>query len=554
MAIFGRGRRSTCLQFCCDLSPVGQRWSASRLTSSAVATTDPTCRRIAMASPSPLRNLAVIIRRLEEATLRMEELVEVDWAAATAPWELDQRADSRCVPASTPCATGTNNPLLRQNQADPTRPLAGPSSEPPSVLGFDEAIQPRMVSFVMLSRKVGGVVLDQSMQLAKTFYLQRELVWIASQRPKPPTASADTKDEWFMPLQQVIASIALARDETKPANLCLFALADAALCARWLVVGPDPAMILLRVLHVVEGYHAQLTGLPEMSDKSLTLWIEALSQLLNSLYGYVASFHPQGLLWAPSVKEEAFTSHSSTSGGGGSESPALCASPPEHAPAITTIHLPPGSDPVTKRLDPSCPAPSKQHRKVLLALPSTYKGKHRPPSPLPYSPTSLHVLKKRAAPTFRQERTQWIVSHQENTHNLVVEPTEPHQSVTLAHCTHCTVQIKGDISALHVTGCTRVAVMLPTLSGEAHLMRSTAVEIQVTNTASRFLLEGCDQVQLILPRQAAAAASVVKTKSSSINVLLVRSEGEAKELALPEQMKHTFHAGRLRTAVISHHG
>ena len=82
--------------------------------------------------------------------------------------------------------------------------------------------------------------------------------------------------------------------------------------------------------------------------------------------------------------------------------------------------------------------------------------------------------------------------------------------------------------------------------------------MQITGRTPTILLDSCDSGQVYLSA-AGLDAAIVTSKCSAINVSVPRDdagaqEGEMREVALPEQLRHSLKGGKLSTDVVAHTG
>ncbi|CAG8583072.1 1633_t:CDS:2 [Dentiscutata heterogama] len=137
-----------------------------------------------------LQSLQALIKRLETATTRLEELATSGTSAVAVASSLG-RDSSGNQP------TEPSNILSGNGTATETKSV--------SLDAYDELIEGPLNNFIELSKSIGGVVQDQSHSVEGIFKAQRDFIFISTQSTKPKTP--ETLVELFRPTQQALEKV-----------------------------------------------------------------------------------------------------------------------------------------------------------------------------------------------------------------------------------------------------------------------------------------------------------------------------------------------------------
>jgi len=156
-------------------------------------------------------------------------------------------------------------------------------------------------------------------------------------------------------------------------------------------------------------------------------------------------------------------------------------------------------------------------------------------------------------PKFALEGNKWLVEHQVGNREIVINDTEPKQTVYIFKCSNSTVQIKGKVNSVAVDDCDKVAIVFETVVASFEIVNCRSVEVQVTGKVPSFAIDKTSGCQLYLSKNS-LETEIVTSKSSEMNVLLPTSDPDQDlvEIAIPEQYKTTVKNGRLHTEIVQH--
>ncbi|KAI6914060.1 hypothetical protein KC348_g12309, partial [Hortaea werneckii] len=135
-----------------------------------------------------MNNLTTLIKRLEAATSRLEDIA----ASSHAP---DAQSTSS-HPAPSPnaaVATSSSAPDLTSagsKDATSSAPAASKAADtPPTVAAYDESIEPEVEKFLEASKGIDNLVEEQASAVAKAFADQRRFLLTTTRAKKPDLQS-----------------------------------------------------------------------------------------------------------------------------------------------------------------------------------------------------------------------------------------------------------------------------------------------------------------------------------------------------------------------------
>lgn len=149
------------------------------------------------------------------------------------------------------------------------------------------------------------------------------------------------------------------------------------------------------------------------------------------------------------------------------------------------------------------------------------------------------------------EGTKWFVENFEDDQAIVIDAIELHHSVYVYNCRNSTVQIKGKFNAISLDGCSKIGLVVDTLVSSIDLVKTKSFAIQVLDKCPTIICDVCESGQIYLAA-AASDCEIVTSKCGSVNVNIDQGNGEFKEEAVPEMLKHKIVNGKLETEIVVH--
>ncbi|KAL5490425.1 SRV2 [Sanghuangporus weigelae] len=505
-------------------------------------------------SQGGLHSLATIIKRLEAATSRLEDLA-VAQASGTAPKFAEGSVDKGISDASGAAAPPPPPP-------PPPLPAAM-TGIPRSVEAFDEnIINGRLKAFVELTKSFASpLVIEQVGYVENVFKGLRSLLLTVGSCTKPDSKTFATLQE---PIAKEVMAVMQVPEKNRKERVWynhLMVISEGIPSVGWVGVEPKPGPHVAQMKEAAEFYgNKVIKELKEKEPKHVE-WVRAWISLLEEQRKYVVEFHATGLAWNP--KGVPVNQFSASSGSAGAPPP-----PPPPPPAVSApspsssgdglnavfADLNRGTD-VTKglrKVDKSEMTHKNPELRASSAVPATPGAAHKKP----IKPTKPAALAGKKPGKFVLEGTKWIIEHQENESGLVVENTEISHVVNLFGCKSTTVQIKGKVNAVNMINCNKTSILVDSVVSSISITKSPSFAIQITGTAPTIQLDSTDSGQIYLSKTS-LDVEITTAKCSAINVSLPvegEEDGVYVERAMPEMMRTTIQDGKLVTTIVEHAG
>ncbi|TPX32155.1 hypothetical protein SmJEL517_g04715 [Synchytrium microbalum] len=457
--------------------------------------------------------LSSIIKRLESATVKLEEMASKGFTSASN--------------VATSATTGTG------------ASASGPTSA--AVSAFDEFMLTTK-TYVDLSAKIGGLVKEQADIVMTAFAAERRLIEIAAASKKPDQT---TLQGLVKPLIDAGGKVTEIKDKNRASPLIalLSEVSEGISGLGWVAVEPAPAPFVGEYKETAQFWANKVIKEWRDKDKSYVDWANSFVQILNELQTYVKKCHTTGLVWNPK---------------GGDAKSAPGSSAPVVAAAATTAA-------VAAVTGPALFSELNKEGSVTAGLRKVDKSEmtHKNPdlratSVVPAAAVVPKAAPVAAAPTkpakFALEGAKWAVENQVNNPNLVIDNADIKQSVYIYNCQNSTVQIKGKIKAVVLDNCKKVGVVMDTILSTADIVNCKSVQVQITGTCPTLNIDKTDGIQVFLSKTA-LGVEILTAKSSEMNVSFEGgADGDFVEKPIVEQFKTVIKNGVLITQSVEHSG
>ncbi|KAH8117508.1 adenylate cyclase associated N terminal-domain-containing protein [Phellopilus nigrolimitatus] len=502
-------------------------------------------------SQGGLHSLATIIKRLEAATSRLEDLT-VTQASNTAPKRDDGSADKG----------STNSFSAPPAPPPPPPPPPAPTMAkiPRSVEVFDEnIIDGKLKAFVNLTKSFASpVVIEQVGYVESAFKNLRSAILTASSCTK---ADAKAISVLLEPLSKDVMAVLQVPEKNRKERVWfnhLQVIAEGTPSLGWIEIEPKPGPHVAQMKESAEFYGNKVIKEFKDKDAKHVEWVRAWISLLEEQRKYVMEFHTTGLVWNPKG-----VSLSQYSGGSTSASappppppPPATASAPSSSTGIGAVfdELNRGGE-VTKglrKVDKSEMTHKNPDLRVSNVVPASEKASPKRPVK-PSKPASLSGKKPSK---FALEGNKWFIEYQENESGLIVENAEINQTVNLFACKNTTVLVKGKVNAVTLVNCTKTSVLVESVISTISVTNSPSFALQITGAAPTIQLDSTDSGQIYVSKES-LGVEITTAKCSSINVSLPvegEEDGVFVERAVPEMLRTTIKDGKLVTTIVEHSG
>ncbi|KAH9842539.1 cyclase-associated protein [Rhodofomes roseus] len=517
-----------------------------------------------MASSQGLHSLATIIKRLEAATSRLEDLANLPPSGLVTGLQ-------NVASSSLPSASSEPTPVPPPHGQ--TAPAAPAVEIPRSVEAFDEMIlEGKVKPFVELTKSFAvQSVIDQAALVEKEFQDLRALLLLAANCKKPDQKAFEA---FLVPLQKDIEAITRAKEANRKDRDWLNHLstvAEGGTCVGWVTISPKPGPFVAEIKDSTLFYGNRVLKEFKDKDSKHAEWVKAYTSLLEELRKYIVEYHTTGLVWAPkgmSVDEYKAASSGPATGAGAppppppppppGPPPPPVAAPAPAAGGVAAVfaELNRGED-VTKglrKVDKS----QMTHKNPALRAGGTVPSSTGPAAipKRPVKPTKPQSLAGKKPSKFALEGNKWMIEYQENESALTVDNVELNQTVNLYGCKSSTIIIKGKVNAVTLVNCIKTSILVENVISAVSVTNCPSFALQITGSAPTIQLDSTDSGQIYLSKDC-LGVEITTAKCSSINVSLPEEgeeEGVFTEHPIPEMFRTMIQDGKLVTTAVEHAG
>ncbi|KAL4809347.1 adenylate cyclase associated N terminal-domain-containing protein [Aspergillus unguis] len=525
-----------------------------------------------MAATSHMHNLTTLIKRLEAATSRLEDM-------AMPLEDHDTQKSSGSAAPPEPQASERSAP------AAPAAPAAAPL--PPQIEDFDTLINKDVGNYVALGEKVGGLVAEQSKAVLQAFKAERTYLYVTTKAKKPQSQPPELMTE----LHTASDAINNIRESNRASPLSdhLIAVAEGVMGLGWFF-DEKPAAFVDEVLGSIQFFGNKV--LKEYKDKDRTHYdyMQAYYQIFKSLSAYLRKHYPKGLTWNDKDgidAQEALKQVKSSPGpGAGNAAPA----PP---PPVPTLNIPGGAPPPPPPPPPpmipdQSPAPSSSDMSAVFAqlnqgdavtsglrkvdksemthknpnlrasstVPDSPNSASRSKSPAPSRKPKPESLRSRKPPRKDLEGTKWFIENYENPGEIVEIPAKQNQSILISRCNKTIIKVSSKANAIAIDNCQGLSIIVDSLVSSIDVVKCSKFALQIDGVAPTLLMDQVDGAVIYLSSQS-LATEIFSSKCTAVNIMLPPKEGtdeDTKECPVPEQIKTFVKDGILFNEIVEHAG
>ncbi|KAM0741912.1 hypothetical protein ACQRIT_002089 [Beauveria bassiana] len=533
-----------------------------------------------MAAASQMHNLTTLIKRLEAATSRLEDI-----ATST---ELPKEVGALAAPA--PSSSALNNPDASAIGAPRSASQPVPEELPESIEDFDAFVDSTVADYVQRSNEIGGLVAKQAADVLAGFKAQRKFLLITTKSTKPDLQGADMA--LYQDLLKPINDSLMAVTELKEANRSdpmytqLSAVADGIMVLAWVTVSHKPYTHVEEFLGSAQFFGNRVIKEYKDKDSSQVEWIQSFYQIFKQLRDYVKQYFANGIPWNPKGEPAATVVQALDS----APSPAVSTLPAPSAggPPPPPPPPPPGPAPVLDiKTDNAAPAASsapsglgavfsdlnkgdsvtKGLRKVdksqmthknpsLRASSSVPSGNDRSKSPAPGKKPKPQSMRMKKPPKKELEGNKWTIENYEKEPQPIEINAELNHSVLISRCNNTTIIVRGKANQVTVENSSRLSLVVDTLVSTVDVVKAQNFALQVLGTIPTVMMDQVDGAQIYFSKES-IGAQIFHSKSDSINLNVIAGpDDDYKEVPLPSQMCTYFDAekGDLVNQIMAHAG
>lgn len=533
-----------------------------------------------------MHNLTTLIKRLEAATSRLEDI-----ASSTIP------------PPSTPKTNGTTSVASPTVQAATPPTVVAPTIQtiiedpvPESISEFDALIQGPVKKYVNLSDEIGGVVAEQASGVLKAFVGQRRYILITTKSKKPAMQDEPFK-KLIKPTQDSFSAVDKIRKSNRdsPYFINLSVVSESIGVLAWVTMDNKPYKHVDESLASAQYFGNRLLKEFKEKDPKQVEWLQAFYQIFKELSEYAKNNYPNGIPWNPKGAdlEDAINEvdsnapappapHPTATSGGAAAPPPPPPPPPPVFDDIPTKSAPKPGDAsaglgavfselnkgadVTKGLR-KVNAEQMTHKNPSLRAGATVPTRsdsqssissNRGKSPAPGKKPKPESMRTKKPPVKKLEGNKWFIENYENESSPIEIEASISHSILISRCSKTTIMIKGKANAISIDNSPRLSLIIESLVSSIDVIKAQSFALQVLGTLPTIMMDQVDGAQIYLGKES-LNTEVFTSKCSSVNVLLPdleseEGEGDYKEVPLPEQLRTWIEDGKVRSEIVEHAG
>ncbi|OKO93316.1 Adenylyl cyclase-associated protein [Penicillium subrubescens] len=526
-----------------------------------------------MASGGHMHNFTTLIKRLEAATSRLEDMA----------MSLDDPNITKGM--GSPSAAAPATPEPPKPAPPPPAPPAAPQV-PPQIQDFDALIKGDVQNFVSLGEKVGGLVAEQSKAVLQAFQAERTFLYVSTKAKKPDVPPPELMTE----LHKASDSINNIKESNRASPLFnhLSAVAEGIVALGWFFE-TKPAEFVSEMIGGIEYYGNKVLKEYKEKDRTHVEYIQAYYQNFKALSAYLKKHYPKGLTWNNESGLSALDALKEIKRG---SAPAGGAVPPPPPPPVPSLKIPGGVPPpppppppgIPPAPAPSAPAPDmaavfdqlNQGEQITSGLRKVDKsqmthknpslragsvvsdgsGSPRGKSPAPSKKPKPESMRSRKPPRKDLEGNKWLIENFEGSDEIIEVSAQQNQSILITRCNKCIVKVSGKANAIAIDNCTGLSIIVDSLVSSLDVIKSPKFALQIDGTVPTALLDQVDGATIYLGQQS-LATEVFTSKCSAVNIMLPPKEGtddDTKECPIPEQIKSYVKNGVLVNEIVEHAG
>ncbi|KAK3318618.1 adenylate cyclase associated N terminal-domain-containing protein [Apodospora peruviana] len=531
-----------------------------------------------------MHNLTTLIKRLEAATSRLEDIAS---STTELPQAIPALQQTLASPRSAASAASTPAPA-----AAPVAPTPPPAPQTPleplpeSVEEFDAFISQSVQKYVKNSKALGGLIAEQAAKVLQGFQEQRKFLLITTKAKKPDLTGSETSayQDLLKPTNEAIVTVSNIKDSNRGSIFFshLSAVAEGMIVLAWVTVENRPYKHVEECLGSAQYFGNKVLKEHKDKDPQQVEWIQSFYQIFRDLTEYVKNYCPNGVPWNPKglPAQEVAKSLSSAA----PPPPPLPAGGPPPPPPP-----PPGPAPVfqinEQKAESSAPAAAggglgavfselnrgesvtaglkkvdksqMTHKNPNLRAGSTVpdrEGSVRGKSPAPGKKPKPESMRIKKPAKKELEGNKWTIENFEK-ETVEIEATMSH-SILISRCNNTTIVVKGKANAVTIENTNRLSLVVDSLVSTVDAVKSQNFALQVMGSVPTVMMDQIDGAQVYFSKES-IATRIFSSKSAGINLNVISGpDDDYKEVPLPSQICSHYDEskGDLINEIVSHAG
>ncbi|KAH8197120.1 hypothetical protein TruAng_008725 [Truncatella angustata] len=535
-----------------------------------------------------MHNLTTLIKRLEAATSRLEDI-------ASSTNELPQgvpalqHQQSNAIPSG--AVSPSSAPTISSAPAPPPAPKAAPQEPLPEVVeDFDAFINTSVNKYVQASNKLGGLIAEQAAKVLEGFKQQRRFLLISTKAKKPDLAGSEMAayQDLLKPINEALMAVGSIKESNRgsPVFSQLSAVAEGIMVLAWVTVDMRPYKHVEESLGSAQFFGNRVLKEHKDKDQDQVVWIQSFYQVFRDLAEFVKNNFPNGIAWNPQGKPAAEVAKSIPISGQAPASSAAAPPPPPPAGGLPPPPPPPGPPPVLqikeerasdaqaagglgavfselnkgsdvtkglRKVDRS----EMTHKNPSLRTSSQVSTESsRAKSPAPGKKPKPESMRLKKPPRQELDGNKWTIENFErHSEPIEIEASMSH-SILISKCSHTTIIIKGKANAVTVENTQRLSLVVDSLVSTVDVVKSSNFALQVMGSLPTIMLDQLDGAQIYLSKES-SDTRVFSSKSAGINLnVIAGDEDDYQELPIPYQICSYYDQNRREVVneIVDHAG
>ncbi|KJR84641.1 adenylyl cyclase-associated protein (cap) [Sporothrix schenckii 1099-18] len=563
-----------------------------------------------------MNNLTTLIKRLEAATARLEDIASSTIELPQAVPGL-QRSIASPEAGGSSISTPSTAPSASATAAAASKAPAVPDEPLPELIEeFDVFLNGAVAKFVELSNKRGGLVAEQAAKVAEGFRAQRTFLLISTKAKKPDVNGAEMAvyQDLLKPINEALMAVSAIKDNNRGATDFnqLSAVSEGIMVLAWVTLSGRAFKMVEESLGAAQFFGNRVLKEYKDKDPQQVEWVQSFYQIFRDLADYTKEYVNNGIPWNPNGKPAAEAAKEVAALAPGASSSASAPPPPPPpgpsaggAPPPPPPPPPPGPPPVLQIKDESAAQTNgassaigavfseinkgsdvtkglrkvdksqMTHKNPELRASSTVPGGgaaagaggQRGKSPVPGKKPKPESMRVKKPAKKELDGNKWTIENYDK-EAAAAGPIEIvvniNQSILISKCSNATVIVRGKGNAVTVENTDRLSLVVETLVSSVDVVKSKNFALQVLGTIPTVMLDQVDGAQVYLSKES-TSAQVFMSKTEGVNLNIItpaeqlgadEEEGDYKEVPLPSQICSYFDAekGELVSEIVSHAG
>ncbi|MCJ1431539.1 hypothetical protein MMC27_000892 [Xylographa pallens] len=532
-----------------------------------------------------MNNLTTLIKRLEAATSRLEDIASStpDPAAST---------NGTSTASTAAMTTGFSEP---QASSIPT-PKQLPEPLPPAIEGFDALMNGEVEAFVGRSEGLRGLIAEQSASVLRAFAAERKFL-IVTTKGKKPDIQSPVYMEILKELQSTIGIVNDIRvaNRGSPYFNHLTMVSEGIAMLGWVTIDPKPVDFVNETLSSAQFYGNRVLKEYKDKDHSHVEWVQGFYRIFKSLVEYIKNHYPSGVTWnnkdgidPQEALRQVQSGETRALGAAPTFSPSS-GPPPPPPPPMPTLDRGPPPPPMPTNGTSSSRAPTSDMGAVFDQLsrgeavtsglrkvdpsqqthknPSLRAGAAVPPtrsdsqssggkSPGPGKRPKPESMRTKKPPRMELDGNKWIIENYDNPPERMLEiDAQISHSILISRCTKTAIRVLNKANAISIDSSSQVSLVIDSLVSSVDVIKTPRFEMQVLGTLPTIMLDQVDGASIYLSRES-MKTEIFTSKCTAVNINVPgrTEEDDYKECPLPEQIKSVIRNGAVVSEIVEHAG